>query len=73
MPEQVVHPHGAHTLEEVVGRHRAQVVLQLQERLVDFVHQIRFNGVGEDGVALLGDPSDVAFEVGKRAHARDAV
>ena len=57
--EQVVDPHGAHALEEVVGRHGAEVVLQLEERLVDLVHQVRLDGVGEDGVAVLGDPREV--------------
>ena len=71
--EEVVHPHGAHPLEEVVGRDGAQVVLQLEERLVDFVHQLRFDGVGEDGVALLGDAGDVLFEVGERVHGGAAV
>ena len=68
--EQVVHPHGPHALEEIVGRDGAQVVLQLEECLVDFVHQLRFDGVGEDGVALLGDPRDVVFEVRERVHGR---
>ena len=71
--EEVVHPHGAHPLEEVVGRDGAQVVLQLEERLVDLVHQPRFDGVGENGVALLGDAGDVLFEVGERVHGGAAV
>ena len=73
MSEEVVHPHGAHALEEIVGRHRAQVVLQLQERLVDFVHEVGLDGVGEDGVTLLGDPGEVGFEVGQWADACGAV
>ncbi len=59
--EQVVHPHGVHPLEEVVGRHGAEVVLQLEQRLVDLVHQVRLDGVGEDGVAVLGDPREVGL------------
>ena len=30
--------------------------LQLEERLVDLVDEVRFDGVREDGVAVLGDP-----------------
>ena len=66
--EEVVHPHGADPLEEVVGWDGAEVMLQLEERLVDLVHQLRFDGVGENGVALLGDAGDVLFEVGERVH-----
>ena len=73
MFEEVVHPHGAHPFEEIVGRHRAQVVLELQERLVDFVHEVGLDGVGEDGETLLGDPCEVGFEVGQRADASGAV
>ncbi len=64
--EQVVHAHGAHALEEVVGRDRAEIVLEHEERFVDLVHQVRLDGVGEDGVAVLGDPRQMGFEVGER-------
>jgi hypothetical protein len=59
---------GAQPLEEVVGRDDAQVVLQLEEGLVDLVDEVRFDGVGEDGVALLGDAREVLFHVGERVH-----
>ena len=70
MDEQVVHPQRARSLEEVVGRDRPQVVLQFEEGLVDLLHQLRFDGVGENGVALLGDAREVVFEVGERVHGR---
>ena len=64
--EQVVHPHGAHPLEEVVGGDGSEVVLQLEQCLVDLVHQLRLDGIGEDGVAVLGDPRQVGFQVRER-------
>ena len=65
MDEQVVHAHGVHPLEEVVGGDGAEVVLELEEGLVDLVDQVRLDGVGEDGVAVLGDPRQVGLEVGR--------
>ena len=63
--EQVVHPHGVHALEEVVGGDGAQVVLQLEECLVDLVDQLRLDGVGEHGVAVFGDPVRCVFRSGR--------
>jgi hypothetical protein len=48
-------------------------MLQHEERLIDFVHQVWLKNVREDGVALLGDPREVSFQIGERAHGRAAV
>ncbi len=68
--EQVVDPHRVDPFEQVVGRHGAQIVLQLEQRLVDLVDQVGFDGAGEDGVPVLGDPPEMLFQVRKRAGGR---
>ena len=65
--EQVVHPHRMDTLEEIVGGHGAEIVLQLEQRLVDLVDKLGLDGAGEDGVPVLGDSPKMLFQVGRGA------
>ena len=70
--EQVVHPCRMHTLEEVVGGHDAEVALQREQGVVDLVHQLGLNGVGQDGVAVLGHPPEMLVEIREGTRRRGA-
>jgi hypothetical protein len=65
--EQVVDAGRVKAFKEVVGGDDPQIVLQPEERLVDFVDQVRFDGTGEDGVPIFGDTAKVVGPLGTRA------
>jgi hypothetical protein len=61
MGKEVVHPKGVQTLEEVVGWHDPQVMLKPEERPVDFVDQLGFNGVRKDGEPIVRNAPQVTL------------
>ena len=65
--EQVVDPRRPQAFEEVLGRNDTEVLFQLEQRLVDLVHQLRLDRVREDGVTVLGDAAQMGFELGEGA------
>ena len=65
--QQVVDPRGVQALEEVGRRHDAEVAFELEQRLVDFVDELWFDDVVEDGVPVLGDIAQVLLEIRERA------
>ena len=61
--EEVVHPRRVQPLEEVVRRHDAQVMLQLEQCFIDLIDEVGLYGVREDGVPLLGDTPEVVLHL----------
>ena len=49
------------SFEEVVRRDGAEVALELEKGLVDLVDELGLDGVGQDGVAVLGDALEVVL------------
>ena len=62
--EQVVHARRMEPFEEVLGRADAEIVLQLEQRLVDLVDQLGGDDALQYRVALFGDPPDMVLEIG---------
>src|SRR5580692_7029496 len=67
--EQVVDPHGVQPLKEILSRRDGQVPLQFEEGFIDFVDEVRLDGVGQNGVPVLGDPLEVPGHVSDGAGA----
>ena len=63
--EQVVDAERVEAFEEVVGGDGPEIALQGEQRLVDLVDELGLDGVGEDGVAVLGDALQVVLELGE--------
>src|SRR5450631_4022795 len=67
--EQVVDPHGVEPLEEILGRCDSQFPLQFEEGFIDFIDEIRLDGVGQNGVPVLSDPLEMLGHVSDGAAA----
>ena len=61
MCEQIINPHRVVAFKAVFGGHHVVFVLKAQQRFVQRVNEVGFNGIFDDRVALVGHGGDMLF------------